>query len=145
MPRTLRIVLKPAANTDEDEEVTTESRAVELENGEDVLDMTLPETMTLMQLLDLAGEYLGLDYIYDTDEFSKQSVTLKLHGGLQGEMKVRDLYTLLETVLKFNLNYLQQMLELETVLYRCLRDFQEIYRATCKVYLHSSDVLNDLK
>ncbi len=101
VPRTLRIVLKPARNVREDEEITTESGSVELQNGEDILDMALPETMTLMQLLDLAGEYLDLDYVYDTDVFSKQSVTLKLHGSLQGEMKVKDLYTLLETVLKF--------------------------------------------
>ncbi len=101
VPGTLRIVLKPTGNTNENEAITTESRSIELENGEDILDMALPETMTLMQLLDLAGEYLDLDYVYDTDTLGMQSVTLKLNGSLQGEMKVKDLYTLLETVLKF--------------------------------------------
>lgn len=61
--------------------------------------MTLPETMTVINLLDLAGKYLGLNYVYDPRDIANQSVSLKLHGSLQGEMKVKHLYTLLETVL----------------------------------------------
>ncbi len=101
VPKTLRITLKPAEDTTDSVATTAASGSVELQNGEDILDLTLPETMTLMQLLDLAGEYLDLDYIYDPEIVGKQSFALKLHGGLQGEMKVKDLYVLLETVLKF--------------------------------------------
>ncbi len=74
----------------------------EPENGNEILDMTLPETLTLTQLLDMAGEHLGLNYIYNQGTIGNISVSLKLHGNLQGQMRVKDLYTLLETVLKFN-------------------------------------------
>ena len=101
VPRTLRIVLEPSKDTTESVEITVASGSVEFQNGEDILDLALPDTMTLMQLLDLAGEYLDLDYVYDSDIIGNQHFALKLHGSLQGEMKVKDLYVLLETVLKF--------------------------------------------
>ena len=101
VPRTLRIVLEPSKDTTESVATTAVSGSVEFQNGEDILDLALPETMTLMQLLDLVGENLDLDYVYDLQTIGKQSVALKLHGNLQGEMKVKDLYVLLETVLKF--------------------------------------------
>ena len=78
------------------------SKVDEFENGEDILEFDLPETMTLIQLLEFAGEYLDLDCVYDPDIVGKQTVTLKLRGSLEGEMRIKDLYTLLETVLKFN-------------------------------------------
>jgi len=56
----------------------------------------------MIQLLDLVGEYLHLDYMYEPEKMRGQVVTLKLHGKLQGEMRVKDLYLLLESVLKFN-------------------------------------------
>lgn len=102
VPRTLRIALEPTKDTSNNAVTTPASgSSVELQNGEDILDLDLPEAMTLIQLLDLAGEYLDLDYVYDPGTIGNQSIALKLHGGLQGEMKVKDLYTLLETVLKF--------------------------------------------
>lgn len=101
VPKTLRIILKPAKDTTNNAATADVSRSVEFQNGEDILDLALPETMTLMQLLDLVGEHLDLDYVYDPQTIGKQSVALKLRGGLQGEMKVKDLYALLETVLKF--------------------------------------------
>ncbi len=55
----------------------------------------------MIQLLDLVGEYLQLDYLYDPEKIKGQVVTLKLHGKLQGQVRVRDLYLLLESVLKF--------------------------------------------
>lgn len=100
VPKTLRIILEPPKDTT-NSAMTAVSRSAELQNGEDILDLALPETMTLMQLLDLVGEYLDLDYVYDLQTISKQSIALKLHGSLQGEIKVKDLYALLETVLKF--------------------------------------------
>ncbi|HEX41860.1 MAG TPA: hypothetical protein ENN81_07335 [Phycisphaerales bacterium] len=72
----------------------------ELPNAEDQLKITLPETMTIEQLLQLAGEYLHLDYMYEPQDV-KQQVTLKLQGKLRGELQVKDLYPFLESVLKF--------------------------------------------
>jgi len=72
-----------------------------LANGDDTLELDLPEKMDLTQLLDLAGEYLHLDYMYDPDRIKSQMVTLKLHGKLQGRISVNDLYPLLESVLRF--------------------------------------------
>ena len=64
--------------------------------GEEVLDMDLPEKLNIIDLLDLVAKYLNLDYMYDPTKV-KGEVTLKL----QGRIKVRDLYPLLESVLKF--------------------------------------------
>ena len=72
-----------------------------LANGEDTLQLHLPERLELIQLLDLAAEYLGIDYLYEPEKIRGQTVSLKLHGKLQGEIRVKDLYPLLESVLKF--------------------------------------------
>lgn len=72
-----------------------------LANGEDVLELDLPEKLEVIQLLDLAAEYLNLDYMYDPEKIRGHSVSLRLHGKLQGTVRVRELYPLLESVLKF--------------------------------------------
>ncbi len=72
-----------------------------LANGEDVLQLDLPERLDMMQLLDLAAEYLSLDYLCDLEKIRGQWVSLRLHGKLRGEIKVKDLYPLLESILKF--------------------------------------------
>jgi hypothetical protein len=72
-----------------------------LPNAEDVLQLDLPERLEMVQLLDLAAEYLRLDYMCDLEKVRGQTVSLRLHGKLQGEIRVRDLYSLLESVLKF--------------------------------------------
>jgi general secretion pathway protein D len=69
-------------------------------NGEEVLKMDLPEKMDIVLLLSLAGEYLNLNFIYDPVQV-KGDVTLKIHGQARGPVKVKDLYPLLESVLKF--------------------------------------------
>lgn len=74
--------------------------AVSLANADEVLKVDLPEQLEMTQLLDLAGEYLHLDYLYEPEKI-KGTVTLRLHGKTQGQMRVRDLYSLLESVLKF--------------------------------------------
>ena len=71
-----------------------------VQNGEDTLKMDLPEKMDIVLLLGLVGQYLGLDFLYDPVEV-KGDVTIKLGGKLKGPMKVKDLYPLLESVLKF--------------------------------------------
>ncbi len=69
-------------------------------NGDRVVELSLPETLPVIQLLDLVGKYMNLTYLYDPTQITGD-VTLKLNGSLQGSMKVRDLYLLLESVLKF--------------------------------------------
>ncbi len=64
--------------------------------GEEMLELDLPEKLNIIDLLDLVGKYLNLDYMYDPAKV-KGEVTLKL----QGRIRVRDLYALLESVLKF--------------------------------------------
>lgn len=74
-------------------------RVGEIPNGEEVLDLTLQEKMPIIQLLDLVGKYLGLSYVYNPEEV-KGEVSLKLNGELHGPVKVKDLYTLLESSLR---------------------------------------------
>ncbi len=73
---------------------------IKLPEGDRVIELTLPEKLPVIQLLDLVAKYTKLDYIYDPAVISGD-VTLKLNGNLRGSMKVRDLYLLLESVLKF--------------------------------------------
>jgi len=72
-----------------------------LPNGEDVLQLDLPDQVEMSQLLDLAAEYLHIDYMYDPEKLRGQMISWKLHGKLQGEIRVKDLYPLLESVLRF--------------------------------------------
>ncbi len=65
-------------------------------NADEMLELDLPEKLEIADLLRLVGEYLQLDYMYDPEKI-KGSVTLKLRGPI----KVRDLYPLLESTLKF--------------------------------------------
>ncbi|MCF7973396.1 MAG: hypothetical protein K9N55_06245 [Phycisphaerae bacterium] len=71
-----------------------------LANGEMTLDMELPETMPIVALIDLVGKHLQLDFMYDEKEV-EGDVTLKLEGALSGPVKVKNLYPLLESVMKF--------------------------------------------
>ena len=85
------------------EEPVAESHTYEpitLVDGDRVIELALPEKLQVIQLLDLVAKYTNLDYIYDPAVISGE-VTLKLNGNLRGSMKVRDLYLLLESVLKF--------------------------------------------
>ncbi|MHC4165801.1 MAG: secretin N-terminal domain-containing protein [Planctomycetota bacterium] len=98
-PKTVKIVFEPAPVGPVTTEAHFLTNTAVPENGEDVIDMTLPDTITLVQLLDLAGKYMGLNYVYDPREVPNQSFALKLHGKLQGQMKVKNLYALLQSVL----------------------------------------------
>ncbi len=64
--------------------------------GEEELTLDLPEKLNVVDLLDLVGKYLNLDYMYDPAKV-KGEVALKL----QGPVKVKELYPLAESVLKF--------------------------------------------
>jgi type II secretory pathway component GspD/PulD (secretin) len=100
-PEVSRGVLKPSRRVGKPRAASDACPVVPLDNGDDVLELSLPQTIELIQLLDLVGAYLHLDCIYDPEKIGKQVVTLKLHSKLQSELRVKDLYSLLETVLKF--------------------------------------------
>ena len=69
-------------------------------DGNEILKLNLPEKLTIVSFLGFVGEYLHLDYMYDPAKV-KGDVTLKLQGKLRGPIRVKDLYPLLESVLKF--------------------------------------------
>jgi len=66
-------------------------------NGDEMLELNLPEKLNIVDLMDLVGKYLHLDYMYDEVDVKGKEVSLKV----QGPIKVKDLYPLLESVLKF--------------------------------------------
>jgi type II secretory pathway component GspD/PulD (secretin) len=71
-------------------------------NGEQVVNLALADRqkLTIAELLGLVGPYLQLDFMYEQKDVD-QEVTLNPHGKFRGPIKVNDLYTLLEEVLKF--------------------------------------------
>lgn len=62
------------------------------------LTITLPEEVEIEALVELVGKQLGLNYMYDPAILRNQKVMLKIHDGT---IRVRDLYSLLESVLRF--------------------------------------------
>jgi len=70
--------------------------AVDIPNGDEILELNLPEKLEIVALIDLVGKYLNLNYLYDETKVVG-SVTIKV----QGRLRVRELYDLLESVLKF--------------------------------------------
>jgi len=71
-------------------------REVDIPNGDEILELNLPEKLDIVNLIDLVGRYLKLNYLYDDTKITG-SVTVKV----QGKIRVRELYNLLESVLKF--------------------------------------------
>ncbi len=70
-------------------------------NGEDVLQLSLPETLSIQEFLGFVGEHLHLNYAYKPEQV-KGDVTLRRHGKLRGPIKLKELYPLLESVLQFH-------------------------------------------
>ncbi|MBN2456433.1 MAG: hypothetical protein JXB29_07875 [Sedimentisphaerales bacterium] len=64
--------------------------------AEDELELNLPEMLDIVLLLDLVHKHLDLDLMYDPAEVKGQ-VALRV----QGPIKIKELYPLLESVLKF--------------------------------------------
>jgi type II secretory pathway component GspD/PulD (secretin) len=71
-------------------------------NEEQVVNLALADRqkLTVAELLGMVGPYLGLDFMYDEDVV-KEEITINVHGKFRGPIKVKDLYPLLEEVLKF--------------------------------------------
>ncbi len=70
-------------------------------NGEDTIQLALPETLTITEFLGFVGEHLNLNYLYDPTKV-KGDVTLRRHGRLRGPIKLKELYPLLEQVMQFH-------------------------------------------
>jgi len=69
-------------------------------DGNEILELTLPERMNIVQLIRLVGEYFSLDYMYDPAKVTGE-ITLQISKERQGRIKVKELYPLLEQALKF--------------------------------------------
>ena len=78
------------------------SESPALPKGEQVVNLALADRqkLTIAELLGLVGPYLQLDFMYEQKDVD-QEVTLNPHGKFRGPIKVNDLYSLLEEVLKF--------------------------------------------
>ena len=74
----------------------------DIPNGNEIVNLALTdfEKLTIVEFLGLVGPYLQLDFMYDAKELVGE-VTFNPHGKFRGPIKVKDLYPLLETVLKF--------------------------------------------
>jgi len=70
-------------------------------NGEDILQLSLPETLSITEFLGFVGEHLHLNYLYDPTKV-KGDITLRRHGRLRGPIKLKELYPLLESVMQFH-------------------------------------------
>lgn len=70
-------------------------------NGEETLQLALPETLDITVFLGFVGEHLNLTYLYDPLKV-KGNITLRPHGKLRGPIKLKELYPLLESVLQFH-------------------------------------------
>ena len=70
-------------------------------NGEDTIQLALPEKLDITEFLGFVGEHLNLNYLYDPTKV-KGDVTLRRHGRLRGPIKLKELYPLLEQVTQFH-------------------------------------------
>ncbi len=70
--------------------------SVDIPNKDEVLELNLPEKLEIVTLIELVGKYLNLNYLYDETKVMG-AVSVKV----QGKIRVGELYSLLESVLKF--------------------------------------------
>ncbi len=99
--RAHRGVFKPVTKSNGPATTPQGPAAVSFPDGDDVIELSLPEKINLIQLIELVAEYLRLDCLYEADKIGNQVVTLKLHSKIKSEITVRDLYSILETALRF--------------------------------------------
>ncbi|OHB52769.1 MAG: hypothetical protein A2Y10_02055 [Planctomycetes bacterium GWF2_41_51] len=97
---TEKVILNEEANKTVEELMAQQKgpaiNEMDIPNGDEVLELNLPEKLEIVTLIDLVGRYLNLNYLYDETKVTG-SVTVKV----QGRIRVRELYSLLESVLKF--------------------------------------------
>jgi type II secretory pathway component GspD/PulD (secretin) len=86
-----------SAEPNNEEPVQNQYEPIYTADANETLDLALPEKLKVIDLLDLIGKYLNLNYVYDESKIKTMEVSLKV----QGPIKVRDLYPLAESVLKF--------------------------------------------
>lgn len=82
--------------TEQLDEPNFELGEVDVPNGDHVLELAMPEQVEIIALIELVGKYLQLDYLYDPKEVGG-TVTMEI----QGPIRIKDLYSLLESVLQF--------------------------------------------
>ena len=70
-------------------------------NPDGVITMDLPEQLTLIEFLGWVGPYLKMDFMYNRADLENQDVTISPNGVLKGPIKIKELYYLLDSVLKF--------------------------------------------
>ncbi len=80
---------------------TEPAGSTNIPNADDIIKLTLPEKQTMVAFLGMVGPYLQMDFMYNESDLADQEVTFNPNGKLQGPITVRDLYHLLESVLKF--------------------------------------------
>ncbi|MBW7991110.1 MAG: hypothetical protein FVQ84_13995 [Planctomycetes bacterium] len=72
-----------------------------ISNGEDTLQLALPEKLSIGDFLGFVGEHLNLNYLYDETKV-KGNITFKVHGKNRGPIKLKELYPLLEQVMQLH-------------------------------------------
>ncbi len=82
-------------------------------NGDDTLELDLPPKINIIDLLDLVGKYLDLDYMYDPADLA--GLKGEVHLVIQGPIKVKDLYPLAESVLRFKGFVMTRRIKLVTI------------------------------
>ncbi|KPK24486.1 MAG: hypothetical protein AMJ70_01815, partial [Dehalococcoidia bacterium SG8_51_3] len=100
-PNAKKVVEEPKTEEKVDEPIRARGpyEPAHIANGNDMLDLNLPPKINVIDLLDLVGKYLGLNYMYDPADIT--GLKGEVHLVLQGPIKVKDLYPLTESVLRF--------------------------------------------
>jgi general secretion pathway protein D len=75
--------------------------SIPIPNGDDIIKLTLPEKLSMVEFLGMVGPYLRMDFMYNESDLADQDVTFNPNGKYQGPITVKDLYHLLESVLQF--------------------------------------------
>ena len=70
----------------------------DLPDGDRIVDLSLPERMRLIDLMDLVGKFTEMNYIYDPALITDET-TVGLSGKREGTIRVKNLYRLLESAL----------------------------------------------
>jgi type II secretory pathway component GspD/PulD (secretin) len=72
-----------------------------ISDANEILQVNLPQSLTIIEFLDLVTKTLQLDYMYDPAKV-KGNVHIKFEGGFKKEQRREDLYDLLQRVMAFN-------------------------------------------